>query len=68
MKSTTIDLAGQNVHYYEWGKSGKPVLVLLHGLANSADCFRELVSYLKEEYHVFAFDNSGHGRTGAFRI
>ncbi|MBS4203631.1 alpha/beta fold hydrolase [Lederbergia citrea] len=55
-----------SVHFYEWGKNNKPIIVCLHGLGNSGAAFFELAEYLEDNYHVLSFDNPGHGRTSSF--
>lgn len=52
-----------DVSYYSAG-GGEPV-VLLHGMAETAwSCWSQQIEALASEYHVFAVDQRGHGRTG----
>ena len=61
MKSLTVDLDGP-VHYVDHGGTG-PVLVLVHGLGGSHTNWHDLAPLLTSEFHVYAVDLAGHGRT-----
>jgi pimeloyl-ACP methyl ester carboxylesterase len=45
----------------DWGRQGKPFLVLLHGLASSSHMFDLIAPSLADHYHVVAIDQRGHG-------
>lgn len=66
MNRLQADINGQTVHYYEWGKKENPTIVCLHGLTNTGQSFSELAEFMKDDYHVLAFDNPGHGNTSPF--
>ncbi|MFX1352766.1 MAG: alpha/beta fold hydrolase [Promethearchaeota archaeon] len=48
--------------YIDFGGSGDTV-VLLHGLMSRATSWYEVALWLRESYHVIAFDQRGHGRS-----
>jgi pimeloyl-ACP methyl ester carboxylesterase len=51
----------RQVHYLEWGRSGAPAVVCLHGGGQTAYMFEELGASLRERYHVLAPDLPNHG-------
>lgn len=52
---------GRQVHYLEWGHSGTPAVVCLHGGGQTAYMYEELGARLAGEYHVLAPDLPDHG-------
>lgn len=51
-----------NLHYIEYPATGKPVLVMLHGLTANAHAFDGLVAKgLNDHYHIVAPDLRGRG-------
>jgi pimeloyl-ACP methyl ester carboxylesterase len=56
---TLID--GRQVHYLEWGASGAPAVLCLHGGGQTAYMYEELGRALRERYHVLAPDLPDHG-------
>ena len=57
-----IELRGLKFHYREWGQRGVP-MVLLHGLASQVHIFDLVAPLLKRDFHVFAFEQRGHGES-----
>jgi pimeloyl-ACP methyl ester carboxylesterase len=53
----------RQVHYLEWGRSGAPPVVCLHGGGQTAYMWEELGAALAPTHHVFAPDLPGHGDT-----
>ena len=49
-------------HYFIENGSGFP-LILLHGNGESCDYFEHQTDVFAEQYHVYAIDTRGHGRT-----
>ena len=45
----------------QWGESGKPPALLLHGTGFVADVWDEVAHDLASTYTVYAFDRRGHG-------
>ena len=61
MESRTVDIDGP-IHYIDYGGTG-PVLVCVHGLGGSHTNWYDLAPRLTSEFHVYAVDLHGHGRT-----
>ncbi len=59
-----VTLRGLEFNYLEWGGPGPPPMVLLHGLTGHAHTWDLFADSLKDEYHIFALDQRGHGDTG----
>lgn len=49
--------------HYKFYQSGKPVLVMVHGLLSSLETFEPLVSRLQHHFDVLLVDQRGHGKT-----
>lgn len=56
-------LNGLRFHWLDWGTTGMPSLVLLHGAAQTAHSFDEVAPALSRRAHVLALDQRGHGDT-----
>jgi len=59
----TTPTTGLTVHYRDWGGTGRPIL-LLHGLASSAQIWDFVAPALRGRGHALAIDQRGHGATG----
>jgi len=59
-----ITLNGLQIHYLDWGNTGKQPLILLHGIARVARAFDHVAPHFTENYHVIAVDMRGHGDSG----
>lgn len=57
----TVKLHGHEVGFQAAGSG--PVLVLLHGITSTSDCWRDVLPRLAERYTVIAPDLLGHGRS-----
>jgi pimeloyl-ACP methyl ester carboxylesterase len=55
------------LHYQEGPKNGPP-LILLHGLARNCHDFTILIPHLSQNWHVYAVDLRGHGKSGHVRL
>jgi pimeloyl-ACP methyl ester carboxylesterase len=61
-----VDLPGDyHVHYRENGAPNAPLLVLLHGFADSFTTWDGWVRELKPQFHIISLDFPGHGLTRA---
>ena len=60
---STIQVGPANVFYREAGTRGQPVLLLLHGFANSSHYFRHLMPQLASRFHLIAPDLPSFGFT-----
>jgi pimeloyl-ACP methyl ester carboxylesterase len=58
----SIEANGPRFHYYDWGGSGRAV-VLLHGLASNARIWDLVAPLLAEQLRVVAVDQRSHGLT-----
>lgn len=57
-----VEANGIRLHYGRTGAgSGKPVLVLVHGVADSGACWASLSGRLEDTYDVVFYDVRGHG-------
>jgi pimeloyl-ACP methyl ester carboxylesterase len=63
VRHSTIEVGPANVFYREAGTPGQPVLLLLHGFANSSHYFRHLMPRLAERFHLIAPDLPSFGFT-----
>jgi pimeloyl-ACP methyl ester carboxylesterase len=61
-----VDLpGGYHVHYRENGDPNAPLLVLLHGFADSFTTWDGWVRELQPQFHIISLDLPGHGLTRA---
>src|SRR5579872_89389 len=58
--SQYISIAGQQLHYLEWG-SGGHLLLAFHGYGNDARIFSPFRQYLEGTYTILSFDLPYHG-------
>ncbi|MBQ0772037.1 alpha/beta hydrolase [Parasphingorhabdus sp.] len=56
-----VEVDGSKVHYFRWGKRGKPPLLMTHGFLAHARCFAFIAPFLAGEYDVIAYDLAGMG-------
>jgi hypothetical protein len=54
VRHSTVQVGPANVFYREAGTQGQPVLLLLHGFANSSHYFRHLMPKLGGRFHLIA--------------
>ena len=62
-RHATIQVGEVSVFYREAGRKGSPVLLLLHGFANSSHYFRHLMPLLSAHFHLIAPDLPSFGFT-----
>jgi non-heme chloroperoxidase len=48
-------------HYLEWGTEGKPPMVLLHGVGQTAHTWDLFAAAMAPHFHICALDQRGHG-------
>jgi pimeloyl-ACP methyl ester carboxylesterase len=63
VRHSTVQIGPANVFYREAGTPGQPVLLLLHGFANSSHYFRHLMPKLAGRFHLIAPDLPSFGFT-----
>ncbi|MGE0825603.1 MAG: alpha/beta fold hydrolase [Candidatus Binatia bacterium] len=56
-----VTINGLRLHYLDWGTTGKPPLVLLHGGSAYAHWWDFIAPTLAEDFQVLALDQRGHG-------
>jgi pimeloyl-ACP methyl ester carboxylesterase len=66
-------VGGLDLHYLDWGTAGRPPLVCLHGITQTAHSWDEVAPALARTHHVRALDQRGHGESswapdGDYRI
>ncbi len=62
--SNSIKLQGDlNLFYFESGENNSKSLILIHGLGDESDTWRHVFAPLADDYHVFAIDLPGFGRS-----
>ena len=59
----TVNANGLSLHYLDWGNSGKPTLVMIHGLRGHAHSWDDVSASLCQDFHVLALDQRGRGDT-----
>lgn len=63
VRHATLQIGSVSVFYREAGTRGQPVLLLLHGFANSSHYFRHLMPMLAGRFHLIAPDMPSFGFT-----
>lgn len=63
VRHSTVQIGPANVFFREAGTQGQPVLLLLHGFANSSHYFRHLMPKLAGRFHLIAPDLPSFGFT-----
>jgi pimeloyl-ACP methyl ester carboxylesterase len=63
VRHSTVRVGPANVFYREAGTQGQPILLLLHGFANSSHYFRHLMPKLARRFHLIAPDLPSFGFT-----
>ncbi len=58
-----IRLGGLRFHYLEWGASGFPALILLHGFGSHARSWDHVAEALADRFRILALDQRGHGNS-----
>lgn len=58
-----LKIHGLRIHYFEWKGTGQRPLVLLHGLRDYAYYWQDFANRMLDEFHIFAYDQRGHGES-----
>lgn len=58
-----VTLNGLRFHYLDWGSTGRPYLILLHGGFQTAHSWDFFALAMRTSYHVLALDQRGYGDT-----
>lgn len=59
-----IDLRGHQTYSYQWANNGESVVLLHGGLSQTSHWDYVLTPDLEPDFHLFAYDRTGHGYTG----
>ncbi len=59
-----IEIDGLSLHYLDWGRIGADPMILLHGLCGNAHYWDFFAHNMRNDYHVLAPDQRGHGDSG----
>lgn len=59
-----VDLRGHQIYNYEWDREGEALVLLHGGLSKTSSWDYLMVPPLEDEFHIFAYDRTGHGFTG----
>src|SRR5262245_54357809 len=62
-KSTALTVHGLRLHYLDWGNTGAPPVVCVHGYTSSAEAFNAPARHFQERFHFLAPDVRGHGES-----
>ena len=60
-QSRFTEVQGIKLHYLEWGETGKPDLLLVHGWTSFASSWSTVAEYFRDRFHIIAPDLRGHG-------
>lgn len=58
-----LKLNGLRINYFQWKGRGRRPLVLMHGLRDYAYYWQDCASRLLDDFHVYTFDQRGHGES-----
>jgi pimeloyl-ACP methyl ester carboxylesterase len=56
-----LTVNGLRVHYLDWGNTGAPPVVCVHGFTSSAQSFNALARHFAHHFHFLVPDVRGHG-------
>jgi esterase len=56
-----VQANGMRLHYLDWGNRDKPKMLLLHGGAQSAHSWDFFAMAMRDQFHIVALDQRGHG-------
>ena len=59
--SRNTALQNHRIHFLEWGDPAAPPLLLIHGGNQSAHSWDLVSLHWADRYHIFAYDQRGHG-------
>lgn len=61
LRSKFTEVQGIRMHYLEWGQTGNPDLLLVHGWTSLSQAWSGVADYFEDRYHIIAPDLRGHG-------
>lgn len=57
------EVQGIKLRYLEWGQTGNPDLLLVHGWTSFAPSWNAVAEFFQDRYHIIAPDLRGHGES-----
>jgi pimeloyl-ACP methyl ester carboxylesterase len=60
-QSHVVHANGMRLHHLDWGNTGKPTLVMVHGIRLHAHVWSYFSRAFRGRYHIVAVDQRGHG-------
>ena len=60
-KDRFVTADGMRFHYLEWGQPGNPLMILLHGFAQTCHSWDFVALSLCDRFRVISLDQRGHG-------
>jgi pimeloyl-ACP methyl ester carboxylesterase len=57
--------SGDRIHFLDWGGDGRPAVLLIHGLSNTAWSWTPVARQIRTHRRVVAMDLRGHGLSDA---
>jgi len=63
LEEKDIVLNGCKYHYIEIPNTGRPKVLMVHGIMVESHCFLGIISFLKDYFHIYSIDLKGHGRS-----
>ena len=61
-QSKFTEVQGIKLHYLEWGETGKPDLLLVHGWTSFASSWSTVAEYFRGRFHIVALGDVDHPR------
>src|SRR4029077_1731865 len=61
--SKFVTVNGLRLRYLDWGASGRPPVMCVHGYTSSAEAFNAPARHLQDRFHIIAPDVRGHGES-----
>ena len=58
-----VSVNGLKLHYLDWGNAGSPDMLLVHGMTGNAHAWDFFAVALREQFHIIALDQRGHGES-----
>src|SRR4051794_6680240 len=66
--SHRIEVAGNSLHYLDWGQPGRTTLVMVHGFLAHAHWWDFVAPWFANDYHIVAMDLGGMGDSGHRKV
>ena len=60
-KDRYLKVNGLTIHYLDWGNTGAPIMLILHGVTRFAHAMDGIARFFADRFQVLAYDLRGHG-------